>query len=472
MRVETRIPRQGIEYSVQEVTISQWLVQNGENVTIGQVVCEVDTSKGLLEVETPASGTIEIIWHNLSQEIRAKELTADGNFLTTIIAVIETEVVEKSTISVPPKRKVNVPSAAREEILLLSRNEGISPEDIFAGITKGGSVEKITKEMVRAYDATLKTSRASNISSDTDKIPAVYAARTIAAQKGVDLSLVKGTGPEGIITVDDVIKEPVHLEEKKEPAPLDLEFEPASVIRKTIAWNLTLGYAIPTAASKELVSGMGELLTFKKRHGKRFQELYGMPYAITFPIASAIVRVLGKPQFRKLNAHTVSTVQELIPGFPCLVYTGIKCRKDINLGISFNDESRNGESNLKIATAKSLQGKSLKEIAVALHNAMTGAEKGKSEFLSDWTFILNNVGGINDHEGHSILTGEVTPELTINAITAELNIGAIDKDTGKATMQLFFDHRPFDGKLASSFRQAVYRELMDNVLQKLAESLY
>lgn len=472
MRVEIRIPRQGIEYSVQEVTISQWFVQNSAMVIKGQVVCEVDTSKGLLEVEAPASGTIEIIWHNLSQEIRAKELTPDGNFLTAIIAVIETEGVEKSAVPTTHKIKPLISKVAQQEILLLAESEGTSPEDIFAEITKSGAIAQITPEMVRVYGASLKTSLASDISNSADEIPAVYAARNIAAQKGVDLSLVKGTGPEGVITVDDVINSSGEKKPPAKPAPIDSEFEPASVIRKTIARNLTLGYAIPTAASKELVSGMGELLTFKKRHGTRFQELYGVPYVITFPIASAVVRVLEKPQFRKLNAHTVSTVQELIPGFPCLVYRGITCRKDINLGISFNHENGNGESNLKIAVAKSLQGKSLKEIALALHTAMIGAEKGKSEFLSDWTFILNNIGGINDYEGHSILTGEVTSELAINAVTAELNIGAIDKDMGKATVQLFFDHRPFDGKLASSFRQAIYHELMDSVLQELAESLY
>lgn len=454
-RTEIRIPRQGIEDSVEEVTISRWLVQDKTIVTKGQAICEVETGKSLLEVESPISGTIEIIWHDFSKHIQAKELTADGSFLTAVIAVIKTD-----------KKKTKVSREAQEQILLLAKDRGLTSGGIFTEITKAGDIKEITTEMVMAYGA--------NLGTYATETKAIYAARTLATQNGIDLSLVQGTGPEHVITVADVQKYICEHEQPVANIPVlvDSEFEPASGVRQAIAQNLTLGYAIPTAASKGFMFGMEELFTFKKRHGKRFQELYGVPYTITFPIASAIVRVLKKPLFRKLNAHTISVVRELIPGFPCLIYTGIICRRDINLGISFNNESANGESNLKIAVAKALQDKSLKEIALALHNAMTGAEKGKMEFLSDWTFILNNVGGIGDYEGHSILTAEVTPEHTIKAVTAELNMGAIDRETGKATMQLFFDHRPFDGKLANAFRNTVCHELIDTVLQELAESLY
>lgn len=444
-RVDVLIPRRGIEDSAEEVEIQEWYVKEGDIVEKGKVIFLFNTGKAELEIEALVSGRVGSIQVGVGVKIPAKKLTLDGNYLSIVVAIIETEVDE--VVSVPQ--------------LIIEKEETIVPQE---------KISQIQKQKVKRLAWVPEEIQ---VSTHEDEPRAVYAARTMAVEKGVDLSFIKGTGPDGIITADDVLKEVELKGSCITELSADSDFEAASVVRKTIATNLTLGHLIPTAAGEKFVLNMGDLLTFKKWHSKRFEDIYSVPYTIMFPMCCAVVRVLERPVFRRLNARAVSIVRNVVPGIPCLEYRGMRYQTNINLGLSFNDGA-DESSNLKIAVAKSLQGKSLKEIAVVLDIAMREALNGKSEFLSGWTFLLNNIGGIGDDTGQSILAGVNFDPCTgtIENVVSELNVGAIDRETGKATIQIFFDHRPFDGKLASSFRNAVHKELVDGILPELAKSLY
>ena len=69
------------------------------------------------------------------------------------------------------------------------------------------------------------------------------------------------------------------------------------------------------------------------------------------------------------------------------------------------------------------------------------------------TFIVNNIGALGHKRGISIIPP---------GISAMLNIGKIEED-GNTVLQLFFDHRMFDGVLAAHFLKAVYEEIIEIV---------
>lgn len=58
MSVELRLPKLGV--SMTEATLVEWLVEDGDTVTEGDVICHIETDKVDQEVEAPASGTISL----------------------------------------------------------------------------------------------------------------------------------------------------------------------------------------------------------------------------------------------------------------------------------------------------------------------------------------------------------------------------------------------------------------------------
>ena len=56
---EVRVPKLGV--SMEDGSISEWLVGNGDAVSEGQVIYRIETDKVEMDVESPAAGTIRLI---------------------------------------------------------------------------------------------------------------------------------------------------------------------------------------------------------------------------------------------------------------------------------------------------------------------------------------------------------------------------------------------------------------------------
>jgi pyruvate/2-oxoglutarate dehydrogenase complex dihydrolipoamide acyltransferase (E2) component len=59
--VSTQVLLPKIGFSMNEGTISEWLVADGEAVTEGQVLYALESDKSVQEIEAPASGTLKIV---------------------------------------------------------------------------------------------------------------------------------------------------------------------------------------------------------------------------------------------------------------------------------------------------------------------------------------------------------------------------------------------------------------------------
>ena len=53
---EVRVPKWGI--SIEQITVTEWLVAVGDTVAEGHALCEVETDKANSEIEAPAAGTV------------------------------------------------------------------------------------------------------------------------------------------------------------------------------------------------------------------------------------------------------------------------------------------------------------------------------------------------------------------------------------------------------------------------------
>jgi len=193
--------------TMEEGTLAKWLVKEGDTVESGDVLCEIETDKATMEFEAVDEGVI------------GKIIVADG-----------TEGV-----------KVNAPIAVLLE-------EGESADDI--------SDAPAPKPEAAPADVGRASARQAPAAPKGDRIFASPLARRIAAQKGLDLAALTGSGPKGRIVKADV-ENATTAPKAEAPAPApapqsadantvmamyaDREYEemPLDGMRKIIAARLT-----------------------------------------------------------------------------------------------------------------------------------------------------------------------------------------------------------------------------------------
>ncbi len=150
MPIEIRVPAFG--ESIFEATVGAWLKREGDAVTAGETVVELETDKINVAVTSPANGMIEKLAHVQGDTVRP------GDLLATV-----------SDIGALPASRASRPAAA-------------------------GSPQSAPS---KAGDATT----ASAAATGPDATPV---ARNLAESRGIDLAVVKGSGPGGRITREDV----------------------------------------------------------------------------------------------------------------------------------------------------------------------------------------------------------------------------------------------------------------------------
>ncbi|KAJ1424511.1 Single hybrid motif [Sesbania bispinosa] len=203
-----------------EGNIARWMKKEGDKISPGEVLCEVETDKATVEMECMEEGYL------------AKIIRGDGTKEIKVGEVIAITVEDEDDIS---KFKDYQPQAT----------------DSGAATAKQSSPPPPKKEMVEepAQKPEPKVSKPSVSPSSGDHIFASPLARKLAEEKNVPLSSIKGTGPEGLIVkgdIDDYLasdtKEVSALSKAKVAtnAPLDYTDIPLSQIRKVTASRLLL----------------------------------------------------------------------------------------------------------------------------------------------------------------------------------------------------------------------------------------
>ena len=165
MPIELLMP--ALSPTMEEGTLAKWLVKEGDIISSGDLIAEIETDKATMEFEAVDEGTV------------GKILVEDG-----------TEGVKVNTV------------------IAVLLEEGESADDISASASSGASSgsDKPASADAAPTAATPASAPAPAApkSSDGTRIFASPLARRIAAQKGLDLSQIKGSGPHGRIVKADV----------------------------------------------------------------------------------------------------------------------------------------------------------------------------------------------------------------------------------------------------------------------------
>ena len=169
MSIEIKMP--ALSPTMEEGTLAKWLVKEGDTVSAGDLMAEIETDKATMEFEAVDEGTIA--------KILVKE-GAEGVKVGEVIAILAEEGEDASSVSAPKggasESKAEAPKAA----------------------------EKADVQETKAAEQKAAPAAPAAPASSDDRVKASPLARRIAADMGIDLASVTGAGPNGRIVKADV----------------------------------------------------------------------------------------------------------------------------------------------------------------------------------------------------------------------------------------------------------------------------
>ena len=168
--------------TMEEGTLARWLKKEGDTISSGDVIAEIETDKATMEVEAVDEGTLAKI---------IVEAGTEGVKVNSVIAVLAEDGEDVGDVDAPSAEVAPAPEAKPEPKEEAPKAEAPAPAPKPAE--------------AKPAPVTMDTSKALPSAGKGDKrIKASPLARRIAAQKGVDLSGLKGSGPHGRIIRKDV----------------------------------------------------------------------------------------------------------------------------------------------------------------------------------------------------------------------------------------------------------------------------
>jgi len=201
MAVEFFIPK--MSDHMEQGEIVNWLVNEGDRVEAGQGILEIMTDKVTAEVEAPASGILKGIRKGVEKGITIQV----GETIAYITESDDEEVPELPPLmpseTEAPRKGKDLPGVIEGQTINATSVAMKLAEQFKIDLTKvkgSGPGGRIQKEDVAAYRA--ESPRGEPL---PDRVKASPAARRRAREAGIDIRTVKGTGPDNLITENDVI---------------------------------------------------------------------------------------------------------------------------------------------------------------------------------------------------------------------------------------------------------------------------
>jgi pyruvate dehydrogenase E2 component (dihydrolipoamide acetyltransferase) len=406
--VEVKLPRLG--QGMESGTIVRWLKSEGENVSKGEPLFELDTDKVTQEVEAEADGVL--------LKIVLPEGEAD---VGTTVAVLGSEGEDVSELL----------AAAQ------SGNGGAAT----VAEAPSGSEPQSGSAPASAPAPAAEAAQPAPSRAPGERVKASPLARRIARERGIDLAALTGTGPDGRIIAEDVEKAgaapaaaPAVAAARAAP-PGEVEVVELTSIRKTIARRLTEAWEAPVfqltaTADASALSATRERLVELLQEGETKPTVNDV---LTRIVASVLMR------HRPVNAHFVEG--------------RILRHPTANVGIAV--ATPNG---LVVPVIRSAERKSVQEIALVRADLVSRARAGKLQLadLEDGTFTISNLGMYGIEQFIAVLN---PPQVAILAVgSIEERPRAVDGTlelVPTLTLTLTCDHRAIDGSEGAEFLRTV-----------------
>ncbi|MGW0912996.1 dihydrolipoamide acetyltransferase family protein [Streptomyces sp. NPDC002784] len=421
-----------------EAEILKWYVQPGDTVTDGQVVCEVETAKAAVELPIPYDGVVRALHF-------PEGTTVD---------------VGTSIIAVDVSGGAAAPEAAPEPVqepVQEKKPEGRKPVLVGYGVAESstkrrprkGPAVPVQEAPVQAVQAVQTELNGHGPAVVKERPLAKPPVRKLAKDLGVDLSTVVPSGPDGIITREDVH---AAVAPPKAPEPAVAAPAPAPAATAPVAaYDGARETRIPVKGVRKATAAAMVGSAFTAPHVTEFvtvdvtrtmklveelkqdKDMQGLRVNPLLLIAKALlVAIKRNPD---INASWDEANQEIV------------VKHYVNLGIAAATPR-----GLIVPNIKDAHDKTLPQLAESLGELVATARDGKTSpaAMQGGTVTITNVGVFGVDTGTPILNPGESAILAVGAIKLQpwVHKGKV-KPRQVTTLALSFDHRLVDGELGS-----------------------
>lgn len=408
---------------LEEGVIIQWHVDKGQKVKMGESLVTMETDKVVTEIPSPRDGVIAARYGSEGETIRVGaalveiELDGDEVAINQVEEKPKAEAVEEEGAGV-----VGTLEVAGNDFVLTASKEGVSEE-------------KETK-------------------TRQSKALATPVARAMAKEMGIDINLVRGTGPAQRVMKNDILNFSKQDSKPTVSKPLAsdnlleerLEIEPLSQIRKTIAKNMIQSKHNAAHMTVFEEVEISELDRVRKKYKDYFKDENIRITYLAF-IVKAVALALKK--HKSLNAE-----MDMDKGV--MIY-----KKYYNIGIAADTEK-----GLVVPVIKNADKLSVKEIALEIQVLADKARDGKLSMddMKDGTFTITSYGSIGGLFAVPVINYPQAGILGIGRISKQPIVKDDKLDIGlMLPLSLSVDHRIADGGETSRFLNRVMSYLNEPV---------
>lgn len=438
--------------------VIQWLKKEGDPVKGGDVIAEIETDKANVEVEAYGSGVLRKILVGPGDTVPVGEM----------IGVIADPADDVSGLAAAPSKPAAPAAPGPAAAPLASAPEGS------AAAVPAMETYQSTPATTAVVPMTPAPAAAA-VRAPGERVKASPLARKIAAQSGVDLHLVQGSGPGGRIVRRDVeaasAQEPAGAPASSAaaagrsafaiPPRTDVEFEDVALtpMRAIIAKRMPLSkapvphfYVTTEVAMDRAMDLRAEL------NGLEGQPKISVTDLVIKAVALALIKNPG------VNASLVSSPQApTAPGAPPTQVIRKYHRAHLGIAVALDE-------GLITPVLRDCDAKPLSRIAVEARDLAERARAGKLRVpeMSGATFSISNLGMYDVDEFSAIIN---PPEGAILAVGSVVETPVVDKGEirvgRRMKLTISCDHRVMDGAMGARFLQDVKR-LLEEPLRLLA----
>jgi len=390
--------------TMEEGIVVSWKVTEGDQIEVGQVICEIETDKATIEYESPESGRLaRIVAH------------------------------EDETVPV------------KQPIALLAENDAdvdaylaaIGTAAAAVAATSGGATTDSPAKGVAARAEARVTTGPSPVTAE-GRIKASPAAREIARKRGIDLALLgPGSGPGGRILSTDVEQAEVAAIVSGDGQPIR---RPMPKMRRAIGLNLQRSKQTVPHFYVRLTIDAGPLFAYYREQKPRTN--CTLNDCVVLAVSRAMAECPG--------------VRSQIDGDEMIEYP------HANIGIAVGVDD-----GLVVPVVRNVETLTLAQLAAEAKRVVENARNGKLENIGEGNFTITNLGMFGVEEFSAIINPPESGILAVSAVreTVIVEDGTM-RPARVMTMTLSADHRVVDGLLAAKFLGRL-KEILENPSEEL-----
>lgn len=441
MPIEITMPR--LSDTMEQGAIVAWHVKEGDAVSSGDVIADIETDKATMELQAFDDGTVAKL------AVKEGENVAVG----TVIAVLAQAGEDPEAAASTTGRAATSSGKAAE---------GEGREQRAASEAPAAVAEAKAAPAKRADESGAPSN---GVRATDDRIFASPLARRIADERGIDLRSIRGSGPAGRIVKKDVESAasgkparvepvaapsaPAHVPAVLEDRVIRLSNMRATIARRLVESKQTIPHYQVTVTAR-----VDRLLELREQLNEQLE-----PQGVKLSVNDFIVRACALAMHR--HPYVNSSWVEGKDG------PAVRLHKNVNVGVAIALPSERG-GGLVVGTLRNADAMGLRQISAETRRlAKKAREKGLSiEEMADSTFTISNLGMFGVDHFTAIIN---PPNVAILAVGRAMEKPFIETDDEgepsivvghEMSMTMSSDHRVVDGAMAAEYLNSV-REYLE-----------